>query len=135
MTLQPFNFVTYRFNQNKPSGVQHTYVMNEFLTGDPSCTPKYFWKNSYRSLYFTSLQFFWDLLHPNWWFLWWTVSLWRMFGNRQIPAIEGKCWFRNSSESVCRYGQICTFLQWRAHCWGQKVNDGKQAYITVIIKA
>ena len=31
----------YRFNQNK---------LNGFLTADCSCTTKYFWKNSYRSL-------------------------------------------------------------------------------------
>ena len=40
----------YRFNQNKPSGVYHTHVLNEFSTADCSCITKYFWKNSYRSL-------------------------------------------------------------------------------------
>ena len=39
---------TYRFNQNKPSGASHTYVVNEFLTANCSCKTKYFWKNSYR---------------------------------------------------------------------------------------
>ena len=56
----------YRFNQNKPSGVQHTYVLNEFSTADCSCTTRYFWKNSYRSLQSTSLRFIWYLLPPNW---------------------------------------------------------------------
>ena len=35
---------TYRFNQNKPSGAYHTYVLNEFLTAESSCTTKYFEK-------------------------------------------------------------------------------------------
>ena len=56
----------YRFNQNKPSGAQHTYVLNEFLTADCSCITKYFWKNSNKSLQFTSLRFFWHLLRSNW---------------------------------------------------------------------
>ena len=34
-----------RFNKNKPYGVEHTYVLNEFLTADCSCTIKYFWQN------------------------------------------------------------------------------------------
>ena len=56
----------YRFNQNKPSGTQHTYVLNEFSTVDCSCTTIYFWKNFYRSLQSTSSRFFWHLLRPNW---------------------------------------------------------------------
>ena len=40
--------------------------MNEFLTADCSCTTKYFWSNPYRSLYSTSLRFFWHILCPNW---------------------------------------------------------------------
>ena len=36
---------TYRFNQNKPSGGYHTYVLNEFLTVDRSFTHilRFFW--------------------------------------------------------------------------------------------
>ena len=65
----------YRFNQNKPPGAQHTYVLNEFSTANCSCKTKYFCKNSNRSLQSTSLRFFWHLLRPNWSIIRVTVSL------------------------------------------------------------
>ena len=87
-----FQSLAYRFNENKQC---------ELLTADRSCTTKYFWKNSDRSLYSTSLHFFYHILRPNWSIIRGTVSLWSMFGNRQIAAIEGKCrWFLNSSECL-----------------------------------
>ena len=37
------------------------YVLNEFSIAECSCKRKHFWKNLLRSLYFTSLRFFWHL--------------------------------------------------------------------------
>ena len=75
------------------------YVLNEFLTVDHSCTTKHFWKNFNRSLFFTSLRFFWHLLCPNWSIIRDTAPLWNLFGNRQFTVIEGKGpRFRNPSE-------------------------------------
>ena len=36
-------------NMNLPYSIVHTYVLNEFLTADRSCTTKYFWKSAYKS--------------------------------------------------------------------------------------
>ena len=41
---KPSTLCSYRFNQNKPSGVLHTYVLNVFSTADCSCATKYIWK-------------------------------------------------------------------------------------------
>ena len=61
---------------------------------------KIFLKNSYRSLCFTSLRFFWHLLRPKWSIIRGTVTLFlSMFENRQIALIEAKFRpFRNSSK-------------------------------------
>ena len=39
----------YTASQKHISTLLHTYVLNEFLTADCSCTTKYFWKDSSRS--------------------------------------------------------------------------------------
>ena len=44
-----------------------------------------------RSLYSTSLRFFWHLLRPNWSIIRGTVSLWSMFENGQLAIFERKC--------------------------------------------
>ena len=107
----------YRFNQNIPSGPLHTYALNEFLTADGSCTTKYFWKKSYRSLQSASLRFFWLILRQNWLIIGGTVSLWSMFENRQLTVFEGKCCrFRNSSECLKTH---CGANNWPI--WTQKV--------------
>ena len=36
----------YRKSQKKESNLLHTYVLNEFLTANHSCTTKYFWKTT-----------------------------------------------------------------------------------------
>ena len=61
----------YRFNQNKPSGAQHTYVLNEFSTADCSCTTKYFWKNVLQKFV---VYIFTLLLAPLW-----TTNFFRSF--------------------------------------------------------
>ena len=38
-----------RKNMNLPYSIVHTYVLNEFLTPDRSCTTKYFITTSYKS--------------------------------------------------------------------------------------
>ena len=75
LRLKARGFQHYRFNQNKPSGAQHTYVLNESLKADCSCKAKYFWKNSYRSWQTASLCFFWHILRQNWSIIRGTLSL------------------------------------------------------------
>ena len=88
-----------------------------YRTADCSCTTKYFWKNSYRSLYYTSLCFFWHLLRQNWSNIQGTVSLWSMFENWRFPVFEGKCRrFRNSSDCLKTH---CAANNWLI--WTQKV--------------
>ena len=40
----------YTASQKHESTLLHKYVLNKFLTADHSCTTKYFWKKSDRSL-------------------------------------------------------------------------------------
>ena len=77
-----------KINRPGHNMVRHKYVLNEYLTADCSCTTKCFWKNSYRSLYSTSLRFFLHLLRPNWAIIRGTVSLWSMFENQQMSSIS-----------------------------------------------
>ena len=55
-------FWKYTDSQKHESTLLHTYVLNEFLTADHSCTTKHFWKNSYWSWLLIFLLFFWHLL-------------------------------------------------------------------------
>ena len=94
------------------------YALNKVLTADRSCATKFFEKNSYKILKSTSVRFFWYILQQNWSIIRDTVSLWRMFENRQIAAIEGKClWFRNSSECL---KTLCAANNWPI--WTQNVS-------------
>ena len=76
-----------------------------------------FEKNYYRTLYSSSLRFFWYILSPNWSIIRGTVSLWIMVENREIAVIEGKCRrFRNSSKCLKTH---CAAHNWPI--WTQKV--------------
>ena len=81
---------SYNAPQKHVSTLLHTYVLNQFLTADRSCTTKYFFKNSYSSWYLTYLRFFWHLLGPNWSIIRGTVSLCKMYENGKIAVFEGK---------------------------------------------
>ena len=91
LSMDEAQVIRYRNSQKHKSTLLHTYVLNQFLTAERSCTTKYFFKNSYRIWQVTSLRFFLHLLRPNWSIFGGIVSLFgKMFENGKIAVFEGK---------------------------------------------
>ena len=101
--------------------------MNKFFTAHRSCTTKYFWKNSYKSLQSTSLSFFWHLLSPNWSIYeaqWDFEECLNIHG--RIAGFEGKCLrFRNSSDNWPIWTQKVPKEALRSGLWLIIPNDSR----------